>query len=54
MTRAISNLCLAGFMGTGKSTVGRLAAEQLQYPLIDTDAWIQAQTGLPISAIFER
>jgi shikimate kinase len=46
------NLVLAGFMGTGKSTVGKLLAECLQRPLVDTDALIIELAGMPISMIF--
>ncbi len=54
MSRQIYNLCLAGFMGTGKSTVGRLAAESLGFDFVDTDEWIEAETGKSVAAIFEQ
>jgi shikimate kinase len=54
MSRVISNLCLAGFMGTGKSTIGRMSAESLQYPLIDTDHWIESAAGKTIAEIFQQ
>jgi shikimate dehydrogenase len=43
---------LTGFRGTGKSTVGRLLAEHLRLPFIDTDARIEEQAGMPIPEIF--
>jgi shikimate kinase len=46
------NLALIGFMGTGKSSVGKLAAFQLQFDFLDTDAWIEARLGQSISRIF--
>lgn len=46
------NLVLAGFMGTGKSTVGRIVGARLGMPFVDTDAAIVRQTGWPIAAIF--
>ncbi|GAB4571311.1 MAG: shikimate kinase [Anaerolineae bacterium] len=46
------NLILTGFMGTGKSTVGRLAAARLGLPFIDMDAEIEHRAGMPITAIF--
>jgi shikimate kinase len=52
--RNIQNLALVGFMGTGKSTLGRLAAEHLRFEFVDTDAWIEAQTGQSVSDIFSR
>ena len=50
--RQIHNLALIGFMGTGKSSVGRLAATQLRYDLVDTDEWIERRAGKSISRIF--
>ena len=47
-------LCLTGFMGSGKSTVGRLLAAQLAWHFADLDAEIERHTGLPISQIFEQ
>ena len=48
------NLILAGFMGTGKSTVGRLAAQQLGLRFVDTDAVVEATAGMSIPALFAR
>lgn len=45
------NLILAGFMGTGKSTVGRLVALTLEMPLVDIDAEIEATAGQSIAEI---
>ena len=47
-------VCLTGFMGSGKSTVGRLLAAQLAWHFVDLDAEIERHTGLPISQIFEQ
>lgn len=46
------NLVLAGLMGTGKTTVGRLLAERLARPFVDTDALIEQEAGLRIAEIF--
>jgi len=48
----LKNVILIGFMGTGKSTIGRLLSKSLGYPLIDTDHHIEAQEGRPITEIF--
>lgn len=40
-------------MGSGKSTVGKLLAEELQLPFVDSDRWIEERNGKSISAIFE-
>jgi shikimate kinase len=47
-------VCLTGFMGSGKSTVGRLLAAQLAWRFTDLDDEIERVTGLPISQIFEQ
>jgi shikimate kinase len=50
--RTLRNLALIGFMGTGKSTVGRVAAEVLGFSFVDTDHLIEARAGMSIKAIF--
>lgn len=50
--RLIVNLALIGFMGAGKTSVGRLVAEQLHFDYLDTDELIQSRTGRPIAEIF--
>ncbi|MDP6905292.1 MAG: shikimate kinase [Verrucomicrobiota bacterium] len=50
--RIIHNLALVGFMGSGKSTVGRLVAQDLDFQFVDTDALIEEKAGIPISEIF--
>ena len=53
MVRSIdeSNIVLTGFMGTGKTTVGRLLAERLGLLFVDTDELIEERHG-PIPDIF--
>lgn len=46
------NLVLAGFMGTGKTTVGQLLARELGLAFVDTDTLIEARAGRRIAAIF--
>ncbi|MGJ7034945.1 shikimate kinase [Anoxybacillus eryuanensis] len=43
---------LTGFMGAGKTTIGKRLGEVLQLPVIDTDAYIEQQVGKTIAAIF--
>ncbi|HVF52673.1 MAG TPA: 3-dehydroquinate synthase [Actinomycetota bacterium] len=45
-------IVLIGFMGAGKSAVGRLVADRLNLPFIDTDAEIEADTGTTIREMF--
>jgi shikimate kinase len=52
--RHLHNLALVGFMGTGKTSVGRLVAEQLHFEFLDTDDLIQTRTGRSIADIFAR
>jgi len=46
------NIVITGFMGTGKTSVGRLVAEKLQRSFIDTDEEIVRRTGRTIPDIF--
>ncbi len=48
------NVVLTGFMGTGKSTVGKLLAKRLGYCFSDLDALIVGRAGISINEIFER
>ena len=48
----ITNLILIGFMGTGKTQVGRLLARTLNLRFVDTDALIEKQTGTTIPNLF--
>ncbi len=48
------NLYLVGFMGTGKSTVGRVLSQRLGMNLIDSDAEIERRAGMSISDLFAQ
>src|SRR5512133_1371775 len=47
-------LILAGCMGTGKTTVGRLCARALSYDFVDADAEIVSRVGMSIPQYFDR
>jgi shikimate kinase len=49
---ALDRIYLIGFMGAGKSTVGRRLAKNLGWKFIDLDAEIERREGRPISVIF--
>jgi shikimate kinase len=53
-SRHLVNIALIGFMGTGKTSVGRLVAEQLRFEYLDTDEMIQDSTGRSITDIFTK
>lgn len=44
---------LIGFMGAGKTTVGRCLSGKTGYPLLDTDRLIEEQAGMTVSRIFK-
>lgn len=48
------NIILIGFMGCGKSTIGRGLSSGLCREFLDTDAKIQADMGMSINDIFEK
>ncbi|HSG17111.1 MAG TPA: 3-dehydroquinate synthase [Anaerolineae bacterium] len=48
------NIVLTGFMGTGKSSVGRIVAEDSGRIFVDTDDLIVEQAGVTIAEIFEQ
>ena len=49
----MNNIILIGFMGTGKTTIGKILHKKLQIPFIDMDSKIIEYTGKPINKIFE-
>jgi shikimate kinase len=46
------HVLLIGFMGAGKTTVGRIVADRLQMPFIDLDEHIEHRAGSPVVEIF--
>lgn len=49
-----NNIVLIGFMGSGKSTVGKAIAESLHMPFYDLDSYIEEKQNMTISEIFEN
>jgi shikimate kinase len=50
----LKRLVLTGFMGAGKSTIGRLLAARLNWTFLDLDDHLEARTGATIPQLFER
>ncbi len=48
------NIILVGFMGVGKTTVGRLVARERGYSFVDLDREIERVAGFAIPEIFDR
>jgi len=48
----LRRIVLTGFMGAGKSTIGRLLAEQLNWNFLDLDAHLESRAGATIPEIF--
>lgn len=51
---AAQRIALTGFMGAGKSTVGRLLASTLGWEFVDLDAEVERQAERTIAALFEQ
>ena len=50
----MSNIILIGFMGSGKTTIGRRLSYRLKQTMTDTDKLIEKQQNLSIPELFER
>ena len=48
----MKNIVLCGFMGCGKSTVGKILADATGCTFIDMDRYIEEQAGCSVSAVF--
>ncbi len=48
----LRRIVLTGFMGAGKTTVGRLLAARLNWDFLDLDAYIESRAGLSVPSIF--
>jgi shikimate kinase len=53
-TIGVQRIVLTGFMGAGKSTVGKLLAQRLNWQFVDADDAIQAAAGATIAEIFSQ
>lgn len=48
----MNHIILIGFMGAGKTTIGKKLARKLEVQFVDTDEMVETQTGRKISDIF--
>jgi shikimate kinase len=48
----LKRLVLTGFMGAGKSTIGRLLASRLSWDFLDLDTHLEHRTGATIPQLF--
>lgn len=50
----MSQVFVIGFMGAGKSTAGRLLADEIGLPFVDVDAEIERRDGRSVAEIFSQ
>ena len=50
----MNNIVLCGFMGCGKSTVGKNIARKSGRKFLDMDSYIEQKAGMTVSEIFEK
>ncbi|NLL73900.1 MAG: shikimate kinase [Clostridiales bacterium] len=50
--KKVDNIILIGFMGSGKTTVGKLLAKNLAFDFLDTDEMIEAEEAMTVQHIF--
>src|SRR6266540_3536983 len=48
------NIVLVGYRGTGKTSVAKILAERLEWPLVSTDAAIVKKAGLSVPEIIQK
>ena len=54
LTNGLRRIVLTGFMGAGKTTIGRLLAERLGWEFLDLDTLVEDRTGLSIAELILR
>ncbi|MCD5397356.1 shikimate kinase [candidate division NPL-UPA2 bacterium] len=50
----MKNIVLLGFMGTGKTAIGKRVAEKLEMEYLDVDTLIEKEAGMSINELFSR
>ncbi|WP_421119435.1 shikimate kinase [Aquihabitans daechungensis] len=51
---SVHHIAIVGLMGAGKTTVGRLVADDLGWPLVDSDEVVLERTGMTVAELWER
>lgn len=54
MNNSEKSIIFIGFMGVGKTTIGKLVAQKLLRPFVDIDEEIEKEYGMPVSHIFKE
>ena len=54
MDLPMNNIALVGFMGTGKTTVGKLLAAKCKLKFVDIDEYISNKSGMDIPLLFDK
>ncbi len=54
MKKKKNNIILIGFMGCGKSSIGKRLAQNFEYSFVDTDLEIQNLCGMSVNDIFDK
>jgi shikimate kinase len=54
VTNPHHNIVFVGFMGSGKTSIGRLVAKKLGFQFVDTDAVVVERAGMQVPEIFAR
>ncbi|HEY4008995.1 MAG TPA: shikimate kinase [Acidobacteriaceae bacterium] len=54
LPQSVERVVLTGFMGSGKSTIGRSVAEQLGWRFVDLDSAIELRDGRTVARIFSE
>ena len=50
----MNNIILCGFMGAGKTTIGKALSQKMGYKYLDTDELIENEQGISIKEIFNK
>lgn len=50
----MKNIVLTGFMGTGKTEVGKILSQRLGFIFVDVDTEIEKEQGMKITEIFKK